>query len=82
MGSFYSEGTNPRYKMNKFWDSNGQHGDDRYQSCIIGLLATETGLSLGRQWGVLLWNSDTFNLKTSLLFHAVMQRLLVRSMEK
>ena len=82
MGSFYFEGSNPKYKMNKFLDFNGQHGDDRYQSCIISLLSTEMGLSLGGQWGVLLWNSDTFNLKTSLLFHAVMQRLLVRSMEK
>ena len=82
MGSFYSEGTNPRYKMNKFWESNVQHGDCRYQSCIIGLLATEMGSSLGRQWGVLLWNSDTCNLKISMLFHAVMQRHLVRRVKK
>lgn len=68
MGSFNSEGTNPRYKMNKFWESNVQHGDCRYQSCVIGLLATEMGLSLGRQWGVLLWNSDTCNLKNLTAF--------------
>lgn len=30
---------------------------------------------------MLLWNADTFNLKISLLFHAVLQRLLLGSMK-
>lgn len=30
---------------------------------------------------MVLWNADTFNLKISLLFHAVLQRLLLGSMK-